>query len=251
MSRYCAAVLGAVPTDYPMTDPTPLLPVLQRMNHESSMFQQLSAFQQSAAHLQPTTPRLVEVLAAALPAFELGFSYTASHWNGELTVTLHYQGAELGSSAKAALDNYSETCARLLAGLLGIPVLDADEASEPEVCASLPQSEEPSADSVAPEPAADPEEADEEFDDGLDQAPAGKQPAAPDNQRELTDEEKATAIGMIKVMEPSARKAFTKAFRELFQVPADAKQISPFITKLEHWLFIDRYTVEASGGIAA
>lgn len=220
------------------------------------MFTKLSEFQQSAAHLKPVAPQLVAVLAAALPAFELGFSYTASHWNGELTVTLHYQGAELGSSAVASFANYGDTCAALLAGLLGIPLIDTSGACEPEQEPLEPASnEEVEQASAAPEAApaaaveAVEEEADEEFDDGLDGSPS--QPTTPDTQRELTEEEKATAISMIKVMEPAQRKAFTKAFRELFAVPSDAKQITPHITRLEHWLFIDRYSVEAAGGIAA
>lgn len=239
-----------------MTDTLPPTPALRRQDMESSMFTKLSEFQQSAAHLKPVAPQLVAVLAAALPAFELGFSYTASHWNGELTVTLHYQGAELGSSAVASFANYGDTCAALLAGLLGIPLIDTSGACEPEAeplgTASNEAVEQATAAHEA-EPAAAveavEEEADEEFDDGLDGSPS--QPTTPDTQRELTEEEKATAISMIKVMEPAQRKAFTKAFRELFAVPSDAKQITPHITRLEHWLFIDRYSVEAAGGIAA
>lgn len=239
-----------------MTDTLPPTPALRRQDMESSMFTKLSEFQQSAAHLKPVAPRLVAVLAAALPAFELGFSYTASHWNGELTVTLHYQGAELGSSAVASFANYGDTCAALLAGLLGIPLIDTSGACEPEQEPLEPASNEEVEQATAAheaEPAAAveavEEEADEEFDDGLDGSPS--QPTTPDTQRELTEEEKATAISMIKVMEPAQRKAFTKAFRDLFAVPSDAKQITPHITRLEHWLFIDRYSVEAAGGIAA
>ena len=230
-----------------MTDPIPQLPALQLLNMEGSMFDKLSEFQQSAAHLKPVAPSLVQVLSAALPAFELGFSYTASHWNGELTVTLHYQGAELGSSATASIDNYGDACARLLAGLLGIPLLEGEAASEPEPEEDLVVRE--AAEPVVEE-AQEADDTDEEFGDES-TAAAAPQPNTPDTQRELTEEEKATAIGMIKVMEPAQRKAFTKAFRELFNVPAEAKVISPYILRLEHWLFIDRYTVEASGGVAA
>ena len=223
-----------------------MLPALQRMDMESAMFTKLSEFQQSAAHLKPVAPLLVDVLSAALPAFELGFSYTASRWNGELTVTLHYQGAELGSSAVASFANYGDTCAALLAGLLGIPLINVDGASEPEPLqpAAVEAAEEVTASVEAPPQ----EDEDEEF---AEEPAIATQPTTPDMQRELTEAERTTAIDMIKAMEPGQRKAFTKAFRELFAVPADAKQISPFITRLEHWLFIDRYTVEAAGGIAA
>jgi Ser/Thr protein kinase RdoA (MazF antagonist) len=56
---------------------------------------------------------------------------------------------------------------------------------------------------------------------------------------------------MVKVLPTEQRRAFTKAFREVFEVPAESKQIVPFITELRHLQFIDRFTVEASGGIAA
>ena len=219
-----------------MTDPHPLAPALRHMDMEQSMFQKLSEFQQETAYLDPVAPQLRAVLSAALPAFELGFSYTASHWNGELTVTLHYQGAELGSSATASIDNYGDTCARLLAGLLGIPLLEGEAASEPEPL----ETEEVEAEAPVAEP--EPQEEDEEFDE--------PEPSA-DIHRILSEQEKATAVDMVKAMPPDRRRAFTKTFREVFNVPADAKQLVPFISELQHLHFIDRYTVEASGGVAA
>jgi hypothetical protein len=225
-----------------------LLPALQRMNLESEMFAALSAFQHSAIGSAPVEPSLLAVLTRALPAFEAGFAYTAAHWHGELTVTLHYRGAELGSSAPAAVDSYSDTTARLLAGLLGIPLRELGDASEPEPLAVDEQTTAPDPDPV-PEPveaateqqdaAAEPE--DEEFDD-----------LEPDDvTRPLSESEKATAVEMVKVLPVDQRKAFTKTFRDVFAVPADSKQIVPFITELRHLQFIDRFTVEASGGIAA
>lgn len=225
-----------------MTDPTPLVPALHHLQAEAQMYEALSAFQQQSDHHQPVRPSLPAVLAAATPAFQAGFSYTASHWGGELCVTLHYRGAELGSSCPAGISNYSEACARLLAGLLGIPVLELDHSSEPEpapVVISLPVQQQPMT-----EPAAElTAEADAE-------TPAAAQPGL-DICRSLTEEEKATAIAMVKAMSPDQRRAFTKAFREEFEVPPDAKQISPFIQELRHLHFCDRYTVEAAGGIAA
>lgn len=237
MFRACWA---PCPARYLMTDPHPLAPALRHMDMEQSMFCKLSEFQQATAHLNPVAPQLRAVLSAALPAFELGFSYTASHWNGELTVTLHYQCAELGSSATASIDNYGDTCARLLAGLLGIPLMEGEAASEPEEV-------EPAVEVEAEAPVAEPEpqEEDEEFDELGDPEPSA------DIHRTLSDQEKATAVDMVKAMPPDRRRAFTKTFREVFQVPADAKQIVPFIAELQHLHFIDRYTVEASGGVAA
>lgn len=239
------------PADYSMTDPSPLLPALQRMNQESEMFSRLSTFQQSTVCTAPVTPTLSAVLAAAVPAFEAGFAYTASHWGGELTVAIHYQGAELGSSAPAPLNSYSETTARLLAGLLGIPLRELKDSSEPEL---VPQ--QASALEVVPdpaEPAAAPEQAAASADDELedDDEEFSVDPPAEDVTRALSEAEKATAVQMVKVLPTEQRKAFTKSFREVFSVPADAKQIVPFITELRHLQYIDRFTVEAAGGIAA
>ena len=67
----------------------------------------------------------------------------------------------------------------------------------------------------------------------------------------LSDEEKAAAVGMVKAMDAAQRKAFTIAFRHAFQVPATERAIQPLITELRHLQFIDRFTIEAAGGIAA
>lgn len=56
---------------------------------------------------------------------------------------------------------------------------------------------------------------------------------------------------MIRCMPPEVRAAFSRAFRTTFDVPAEARQITPYITTLQHLQFIDRFTVEAAGGIAA
>ena len=67
----------------------------------------------------------------------------------------------------------------------------------------------------------------------------------------LSDAEKTAAVGMVKVMDVAQRKAFTIAFRHAFQVPASERAIQPLITELRHLQFIDRFTVEAAGGVAA
>jgi hypothetical protein len=210
------------------------------------MFTRLSDFQKASISNGPVRPLLSAVLKAAVPAFEAGFAYTAAHCSGELTVTLHYQGAEVGSSAPATLENYSDTTARLLAGLLGIQLAELDHHSGPEQQVKVTDAEAaPAASTEAveaePAPAADVAEDEEEFDN--------LEPE--DVTRPLTDSEKATAVEMVKVLPVDQRKTFTKTFREVFAVPADSKQIVPFITELRHLQFIDRFTVEASGGVAA
>lgn len=241
-----------------MTHPSPELPALQRLNDERELFTRLSHFQETLTLGSPVPPALPEVLRAAQPAFEAGFAYSASMWSGELQVTIHHGAAELGSCAPADPLSYTGTCARLLAGLLGIPLLEGDDSCEPEPSQpatasrelrSVPDTTKPrpqaEADELVAEP--DPAEPEPEADDFEEAAVC----TAPDPTRDLTEQEKAAAIDMIKAMEQAQRRVFSKAFREVFQVPADAKAITPFITRLEHLHYIDRVTVEAAGGIAA
>lgn len=218
---------------------------MQRLNWDASLFEHLSEFQQLAATNPPVPPTMTAVLSAALPAFQAGFSYTASFWQGELTVTLHYQGAELGSSAPAPINSYTETCARLLAGLLGIPLQEGDAASEPEPLIPADKPEAPAAAEPEDDGEPEPEDVEELEDESTAPAPSD------DIRRPLSEGEVESAIAMVKAMDVGNRKAFTKAFREVFAVPADAKQIVPFITELQHLQFIDRYTVEAAGGVAS
>ena len=69
--------------------------------------------------------------------------------------------------------------------------------------------------------------------------------------RALTPEEIEAAVGMVKVMQPAQRKAFTIAFRNAFDVPDTVTRIASEIKQVRHLQFIDRFTVEAAGGIAA
>ena len=229
-----------------MTEQSPHLPTLQRLSDQRQLFERLSDFQEGLTVTHPIRPLLSEVLRAAQPAFQAGFAYSASWWQGDLQVTIHHGSAELGSCAPASVDSYSETCARLLAGLLGIPLLEGDQPveAEPTADASLPARTPPQLQQDTPQPV-ETEPEDEEFDELGDPEPSA------DIHRTLSDKEKAAAVDMIKAMPPDKRRAFSKAFREVFNIPADAKQIVPFITELQHLHFIDRYTVEASGGIAA
>lgn len=242
-----------------MTTPSPELPALQRLQDERELFERLSHFQEGLTLIDPIHPQLPAVLKAAQPAFEAGFAYSASMWNGELQVTIHRGSAELGSCAPASPTSYSDTCARLLAGLLGIPLVELDQSSEAEppepataACGlrPVPDPVEPDPEPVAcglkpiQEPAAEVEP--DEFETV---EPESARPS--DIHRPLSEQEKATAITMIKAMATEQRKAFTKTFREVFQVPPEAKQVAGYITELQHLHFIDRYTVEAAGGIAA
>ena len=72
----------------------------------------------------------------------------------------------------------------------------------------------------------------------------------PDPATPLSDEQKAAALEMVKVMDAEQRKAFTISFRSAFSVPREVKAIAPLILQLQHLHFVDRFTVEAAGGVA-
>jgi hypothetical protein len=72
----------------------------------------------------------------------------------------------------------------------------------------------------------------------------------PDPETPLTDEQKASAVEMVKQMTAEQRKAFTIAFRDAFNVPREARAVAPYILQLKHLHFVDRFTVEAAGGVA-
>ena len=113
----------------------------------------------------------------------------------------------------------------LLAGLLGLAIDTEAPTAEPE-----PQAP-PAAPQVEPEP------------EQVAEQPEASSPL-------LDEQQKATAVAMCKAMDPVTRKAFTISFRDAFRVDREARSIIPLITELRHLEFIDRFSVEAAGGIS-
>ena len=66
----------------------------------------------------------------------------------------------------------------------------------------------------------------------------------------LTDAEKAQSRQVVAEMTVTQRKAFAIAFRNAFDVDKEEKSIIPLITELRHAEFINRFSVEANGGVA-
>lgn len=200
-----------------------------RAEQKAALSAALSRVQQQLATMAPVPCTLAHVLHAAQPAWKAGFCYSLTYWPGEIHVTLRHGAAEITSRAAADdQTNIAAVAARLLAGLLGIvidaaaPPAAAPAAPQPAACPA-PQSEPP-----APEP----------------------EPAAAEEEP-LSQAEIDAAVSMIRCMAPDIRRQFSSAFRTTFAVPAEAKQITPYINTRSHLLFIDRFTVEAAGGIAA
>ena len=188
-----------------------------------------------------TTGKPTSLAALLATANDYGFAWTIKgrrvyelgQWQQDWQVTLrHVNGAE--ESATAASADLA------LVSLLGFPGLSTTQASDAEL---MPETHSPQ--DLQQEPAPKPLE--------VVLPPAAEPaPAAPvaGPETPLTDEQRATALEMVKVMNVEQRKAFTISFRDAFKVPRDAKTIAPLIQELQHLHFVDRFTIEAAGGVA-
>jgi hypothetical protein len=194
-------------------------------------FEADQAFSTALAAVQSSFQPGLSPIEAARKANAHGFAWLSRPCDDDpalVQVMLRHQG---GAETAAVGDNI----AQLLAGLLGIALQPAAQTSEPEVggddadpvvCPAV----RPAA-PVDPEPEAEPEQ---------------QQPAS----QLLDDQQKATAVAMCKAMDAATRKAFTISFRDAFRVDRDARSIIPLITELKHLEFIDRFSIEAAGGIS-
>ena len=195
-------------------------------------FEADQAFSTALAAVQSSFQPGLSPIEAARKANAHGFAWLSRPCDDDpalVQVMLRHQG---GAETAAVGDNI----AQLLAGLHGSALQPAAQASEPEgewggadaapvVCPAV----RPAA-PVDPEPEAEPEQ----------------QPAS----LLLDDQQKATAVAMCKAMDAATRKAFTISFRDAFRVDRDARSIIPLITELKHLEFIDRFSIEAAGGIS-
>lgn len=104
--------------------------------------------------------------------------------------------------------------------------------TEPETTPAAPQEPTPPpAVEDAPEPVAPPAN--------------GATPTTP-----LTAEQQAQARGWVGSMSAAQRKAFAAAFRHTFSVDPAQKSVAPLITQWQHYAFVDRFVIEAAGGVA-
>jgi hypothetical protein len=205
-----------------------------------------AALAQFQAAVRPVAElNLATIVDCAKPAFDLGFCYLVRQDSDGVEVILrHAAGAEEISSADAAT-----LCspALLLAGLLGIPVATPAQAADPEQHTAQPEQvqAEPYAED-APATAEPEPEPDLMGPDSPPDRPGDHPSLAP-----LSQEQIAAALGMIRVMTVPQRKMFSVAFRNAFNIDASVRSISPEITQRQHLDFVDRFTIESAGGIAA
>ena len=234
---------------------------------------------------------LPAVVEAARGAFRLGFAYTScrgldddGHPLLEVTV-MHRGGDQLSSQVRLSADEAEQEftqAARLLAQLLGIPVLSAATQAQPSKAEALregsaaqaatgvtavtpvtapPSQEVEPVEATAPTtttPAA--AQKSPEASSPAEPTPPPPAPEAPvdtigpgspdapgteESLRPLGDEERETLLEMIRSLRPvEARRQFQIAFRHHFNVPKEARSIAGFITQQRHKDFVDRFERE-------
>ncbi|MCP9909615.1 hypothetical protein KBZ15_06770 [Cyanobium sp. BA20m-p-22] len=232
---------------------------------------------------------LPAVVEAARGAFRLGFAYTSCRClddDGQplLEVTvLHRGGDQLSSQVRLSAEQAGEEfnqAARLLAQLLGIPVLSVTEEAQPSKAevlhtdapapaatavtavtpATLPpsqQSEQETTSAATPTPTPAPASRPAAATKSPEPTPAIAAitdpigPGSPDapgteeSLRPLGDEERETLLEMVRSLRPvEARRQFQIAFRHHFKVSKEARSIAGFITQKRHKDFIDRFERE-------
>lgn len=217
---------------------------------------------------------LAAVVEAARGAFQLGFAYTSCRGLDKqglplLEVTLlHRGGDQLSSQVRLQGDDPQEQfneAARLLAQLLGIPVLLTPRQAQPckaePLRAAAPAALSPSAaGAVAPMPEVSPAVAAAESTPETEAVESIEptapptdliDPGAPDAAdteealQPLGEEERQTLLEMIRSLRPvEARRQFQIAFRHHFKVPKQERRIAGFITQQRHKDFLDRFERE-------
>ena len=218
-----------------------LSPETQHWRAERELADALSTFQ---AQVQPATElTLLAVVEAAKPAFQLGFCFSVrSTDEGTAVLLMHRSGAQQSAESEAYDEDF-RLSARLLAGLLGIPVgalprpSKAESANGSEVGAAVAATPVAVSAQIAPG-GCNGKEA-----DGLLEADPADDPGL----EPLTADQISTLTAMLKAMARSdkeAWKSFSIAFRDHFQVPRTARTITDRITQRRHADFIDRFEQE-------
>ena len=218
-----------------------LSPETQHWRAERELADALSTFQ---AQVQPATElTLLAVVEAAKPAFQLGFCFSVrSTDEGTAVLLMHRSGAQQSAESEAYDEDF-RLSARLLAGLLGIPVGALPRPSKAESMNGSEVGAAAAATPVAVSAQIAPGGCNEEPADGLLEADPADDPGL----EPLTADQISTLTAMLKAMARSdkeAWKSFSIAFRDHFQVPRTARTITDRITQRRHAAFIDRFEQE-------
>jgi hypothetical protein len=226
----------------------PLSTEEQQWRAERELAEALSTFQ---SQVQPAAALTLEaVVAAARPAFQLGFCFSVrSSEQGTVVLLMHRCGGQQSAESDADDEDFTLS-ARLLAGLLGIPVASLPQPSKAEGNEQPADGGQVDPAVASPAPAAlaalnAPVTAAVTAPDG--------EPVAPDLEP-LSAEEISSLTGMLKAMARSDKEAwqrFSAAFREHFAVPRTARTITDRINQRRHAVFIDRFERELNATAGA
>jgi hypothetical protein len=207
-------------------------------------FEADASFSTALAEFQSQADPGLNPVQAARAATAHGFSWLARPCgDGLIEVRLRHSGG-----ADAAAEGTSVT--ELLAGLLGLadgsavlpsavvlPLQQSPQAPKPaQIIQQTHKAPEPDAVAAAESLAAA---------TGGTVVDAELEPTTP-----LTPEQREAALEMVKAMDADQRKAFTISFRDAFRVDRSVKAIAPVITQLRHLHFVDRFSIEAAGGVS-
>ena len=226
----------------------PLSTEEQQWRAERELAEALSTFQ---SQVQPAAALTLEaVVAAARPAFQLGFCFSVrSSEQGTVVLLMHRCGGQQSAESDGDDEDFTLS-ARLLAGLLGIPVASLPQPSKAEGNEQLAGGGRVDPASASPAPAA-PAAINAPVTAAV-PAPDGE-PVAPDHEP-LSAEEIGSLTGMLKAMARSDKEAwqrFSVAFREHFAVPRTARTITDRINQRRHAVFIDRFERELNAAAGA
>ena len=227
--------------------------VLADATPEQQLTLVLASFQ---AEVSPITAGdLAEVVHAARPAFRRGIGWSAhlreQQGRSRLQVTvMHVAGAELCSESWAdEASDLTETTGLMLAMLLGIPLSSQTRAVQP-CSADSEQSDDKPEDDIAQQACSEPKAEDPSPEESLSLADAQGDGAPADGDTglaPLTPEEVSEVHRRVLELPQATRQELTKAFREHFQVPRNARSIGDRITQRQHSDFIALFLEEAQG----
>ncbi|MCP9852772.1 hypothetical protein KBZ14_07795 [Synechococcus sp. HJ21-Hayes] len=216
--------------------PTDALELLEEKGSaERALTAALASFQEQVQAVPSLD--LAAVVEAARPAFASGIAFSAQlvdvRGRNKLRVTvMHAGGAEVTSEEWAdEVDDLPQAAGWMLAMLLGIPLakqarpVEAETKEQAELVDDVVNDE-----SAQPSPAPQEEPG---------------HPADLDVALEpLTPQEIEATHQRILALPQAGRQALTKAFREHFQVPRNARSIGDRITQHQHAAFIDHFLEE-------
>lgn len=205
-----------------------------------------------AWHIRGITALAIAFVAAARPAFQLGFCFSVrSSEQGTVVLLMHRCGGQQSAESDGDDEDFTLS-ARLLAGLLGIPVANFPQPSKAEGSEELAGCGQVDPAVASPAPAAPAPAAINAPVTAAVPAPDGE-PLAPDLEP-LSAEEIGSLTGMLKAMARSDKEAwqrFSAAFRKHFAVPRTARTITDRINQRRHAVFIDRFERELNAAAGA